>query len=237
MSKPLARLGLAFVLAATAACSPWGANTSTANARPGAAGEHTSAPTEHAGVTAEEQAAIGRATHALAEHLGVSESTVRPFSILAREWPDSSLGCPRPGAEYLQVVTPGYRVRLAVDNVPYDVHVAAGAAVVCERAPEGLPKPAPRGAQHFSAARLQEVERQVLLDLAGRLGVAAADVRLEDRTMRTWPDPSLGCPEPGRSYPRSATSGFVLYLRHGERKYTYHTDLDRFFPCPPIAAE
>jgi hypothetical protein len=49
-------------------------------------------------------------------------------------WPDSSLGCPRPGELYLPVVTPGYRVVLEAAGTRYDYRLSAtGVVRLCER--------------------------------------------------------------------------------------------------------
>jgi hypothetical protein len=41
-------------------------------------------------------------------------------SAVAVTWNDSSLGCPRPGMMYTQVLTPGVRVLVEVDGKSYD---------------------------------------------------------------------------------------------------------------------
>jgi hypothetical protein len=49
------------------------------------------------------------------------------------EWPDGSLGCPQPGVEYLQVITPGFWVELQVGEVKYDYRATqSGALRLCE---------------------------------------------------------------------------------------------------------
>jgi hypothetical protein len=40
-------------------------------------------------------------------HLSVPSSELKIVRIEPVEWRDSSLGCPQPGMEYLQVITPG----------------------------------------------------------------------------------------------------------------------------------
>ena len=45
---------------------------------------------------------------AAASHLGVGRDQLRVEQAEARQWGDSSLGCPRPGEFYSQVVTPGF---------------------------------------------------------------------------------------------------------------------------------
>jgi hypothetical protein len=46
-------------------------------------------------------------------------------SVVAVEWPDASLGCPKPGMMYAQVVTGGYRVKVAVGGTVLDYHTDA----------------------------------------------------------------------------------------------------------------
>ena len=47
------------------------------------------------------------------------------------DWPDSSLGCPQPDMMYAQVITPGYRVVLALDDQEYVYHTTTSRAVYC----------------------------------------------------------------------------------------------------------
>jgi len=58
----------------------------------------------------------------LANKLGIAPTQITLFDILAVEWPDSSLGCPRPGMMYAEVVTPGYKIQLEVDGSYYAIH-------------------------------------------------------------------------------------------------------------------
>ena len=50
------------------------------------------------------------------------------------EWNDSSLGCPKPGMNYLQVVTPGYRITLEAQGRRYEYHTDSTSHVVrCDK--------------------------------------------------------------------------------------------------------
>jgi len=50
------------------------------------------------------------------------------------EWSDASLGCPKPGFAYAQVITPGYRIVLTAGQQQYEYHTDKSRAVVlCER--------------------------------------------------------------------------------------------------------
>jgi len=146
-------------------------------------------------------------------------------------WSDSSLGCPQPGQAYLQVITPGHRVTLRVDGAIHFVHEAGGRAFVCRqrKAVAGLtPELELEWGEQALAARR---------DLAGRLAVPEEAVRLVAARASRWDDSSLGCPVEGEVYRAGPIEGYVLTLEHAGRRYTYHTDLARTIPCPPITAD
>ena len=49
------------------------------------------------------------------------------------EWPDASLGCPRPGKVYPQVVKEGFLIRLRLEKRVYRYHGGQGGApFLCE---------------------------------------------------------------------------------------------------------
>jgi hypothetical protein len=58
----------------------------------------------------------------LATRLGVSEEEVEVLRVEAVTWPDASLGCPRGGEVYAQVIVEGSRVLLQTDERVYDYH-------------------------------------------------------------------------------------------------------------------
>jgi hypothetical protein len=62
----------------------------------------------------EAQRAIEAAISAAAQHSGIPAGQLGIERIEAREWSDSSLGCPQPGFFYAQVITPGYLILLAI---------------------------------------------------------------------------------------------------------------------------
>jgi hypothetical protein len=47
------------------------------------------------------------------------------------EWPDSSLGCPKPGTFYAQVLTPGYKIKLRAGDRVLEYHAGGGRVVYC----------------------------------------------------------------------------------------------------------
>jgi len=58
----------------------------------------------------------------MAERLGLPVDQITVVHSQVVEWSDGSLGCPQPGMMYLQVLTPGFRVVLAAQDLLYDYH-------------------------------------------------------------------------------------------------------------------
>jgi hypothetical protein len=50
----------------------------------------------------------------------------------------------------------------------------------------------------------------------------------------TWPDGSLGCPQPGRAYTQALVRGYRIQIVAGDRTLEYHASLRGVpFLCPP----
>lgn len=76
-------------------------------------------------------AAAETAKAVLASEANVDPDMLEVAEVTPEEWPDSSLGCPQKGYSYLQVITPGYVVRLRAGEKRYTVHVAGNRGVIC----------------------------------------------------------------------------------------------------------
>lgn len=167
----------------------------------------------------------------LAAELEVPRDQILLDTVRTVDWRDSSLGCPKPGMAYLDVITPGHKVTLRANGQIYVVHEARNRAFVCNpgKALGGIT------ATHELSFGRQLIEARK--DLAGRLGVPEREIRFLASEGHTWNDASLDCPEPGRQYAAVKTPGWKLSFGYQERVYTYHTDLDRTVPCPAITAD
>jgi hypothetical protein len=99
-----------------------------------------SAPTPAAGNI---QALVDQAKSDLAQRLSLPTNEIDLVEVTEVEWSDASLDCPQPGISYLQVITPGYRILLNVNDQAYEYHSNRDAYVVyCENnAPLIPPKP------------------------------------------------------------------------------------------------
>ncbi len=85
---------------------------------------------------------------------------------------------------------------------------------------------------------LEEIVEQARRDLAARLGRAVAEIRVVEARAVTWPDSSLGCPEPGRMYLQVLTPGYRVILEAGGQRYAYHAGRQGPpFLCPPDRAQ
>jgi hypothetical protein len=61
-------------------------------------------------------------------------------------------------------------------------------------------------------------------DLAQRLDVPSNSISLESFQPVTWPDGSMGCPQPGMEYTEGLVQGYRLIVRSGDKLYVYDTD-------------
>ncbi|GAG38203.1 unnamed protein product, partial [marine sediment metagenome] len=71
---------------------------------------------------------------------------------------------------------------------------------------------------------IESVVDYAQLDAAKRSGVPVDQVRIVRVKAMTWPDTSLGCPEPGMTYLQVLTPGFLIVVKAGDRRFEYHTD-------------
>jgi len=82
---------------------------------------------------ADSQPAVDAAMRDAAAHLGVSQANLNVDQVEPRQWGDSSLGCPKPGLMYSQVVTPGFVVVISGAGKQLEYHAdTRGQVVLCQ---------------------------------------------------------------------------------------------------------
>lgn len=64
-------------------------------------------------------------------------------------------------------------------------------------------------------------------DLAERIGVEQADIKVLQAEFVSWRDSSAGCPKPGYEYMQVITNGSRIVLSAGDRDYHYHSGGNR----------
>lgn len=95
--------------------------------------------------------------------------------------------------------------------------------------PQRIPSPVtettiPPGEPMNIASVPVAVRRAVVADAARRFQVAESAVVLARAERVTWPDGSLGCPEPGRTYAQAQVPGYRLSARSAQGAFMYHAD-------------
>jgi hypothetical protein len=97
-----------------------------ASPQPGSSGSAPNADGQSAAVDAAVRDAAGRLS------LASGAGDLRVQQVEAREWPDSSLGCPRQGMMYSQVVTPGFLVIVNGAGKELEYHAdSRGRIILC----------------------------------------------------------------------------------------------------------
>jgi hypothetical protein len=105
-----------------------------------------------------------------------------------------------------------------------------------ERIPDPLVESAvPVGETVPTSTMPQVVRRAVVADAAARFQVDENDVVLTRAEQVTWPDGSLGCPQPGRMYTQMQVSGYRVVAKTAAGELLYHTDArGNAVSCAPL---
>ena len=246
----------------SAVAAPTAVSTLAPTSAPTAAPTEEPAPAPTAAPTAApDQALIAGVQGLLAAHLGVQSSALAVVGYSSQTWPDGSLGCPKEGVAYAQMVTPGYTIRFAHSTREYEVHTGQHKedAVLCQnnqpvalsgtsdsaptprrpgdgRTNTGI-TPTPDGATGAGQqAGLNDSNRnQVTLarkNLAQKLSVKEDAISVASIEEVEWRDSSLGCPQPDVMYMQVITPGYRITLDAQGKRYVYHTNMgDQVILC------
>ena len=83
---------------------------------------------------------VVQAKEDLARRLSIHPTEIKLHKFEAVTWPDSSLGCPKPGMAYLDVLTPGYLLILYAKGIAFEYHASRGEQVVyCSNPGDPIP--------------------------------------------------------------------------------------------------
>ena len=159
----------------------------------------------------------------LVERTGAEREANKISRAEAVVWNDGSLGCPKPGEFYIQVLMSGYWVVLEVDEIEYDYRANdSGYFTLCEG--KGSPAMPPHDPIDDIDNPLVVQARQ---DLAYRLGIPLEEIEVLSFEAVVWPDASLGCPQPGMEYLQVPKDGALIRLHAEGQDYDYHSGGNR----------
>jgi hypothetical protein len=77
------------------------------------------------------------------------------------------------------------------------------------------------------SAEAEQVVQMAREHLAGKLEMAALEIKLASLEAVEWRNTSLGCPQPGMMYAQVIVPGYRVMLEAGGQRYEYHTDRGR----------
>jgi len=70
----------------------------------------------------------------------------------------------------------------------------------------------------------QKLVSRARADLAQRLGIPEEEITASSVEAVTWPDSSLGCPQPGMAYAQALVPGYLVVLEAGGKTWEYHAN-------------
>lgn len=70
---------------------------------------------------------------------------------------------------------------------------------------------------------MQSLVNQAVADLADRLQIDASKIVAVSAQAMSWPDKSLGCPQPGMAYNQVMVDGALIHLSVNGTSYSYHS--------------
>lgn len=184
---------------------------------------------------------IQQAIADLAVRLEVTEEAIQLLSAEAVEWSDTSLGCPQPGVMYAEVIIPGYKVVMKVEEDFYEYHSGLGRKVLCDEEGRLLIAQSIEEATIESISALPTILREEIIhppysddlkrlidiaiqDLARRLSITPEEINVSLVEKAEWEDTSFGCGDPSLARHPAAIPGYRVVLLANEWEYVYHTD-------------
>jgi hypothetical protein len=156
----------------------------------------------------------------LVQRTGAARQDIEVIRGEAVVWNDGSLGCPKPGEFYIQIMINGYWVVLEVEGIEYDYRVSGtDHFTLCEG--RGSLPISPLGDPGGGVENSLVIQAKG--DLAKRLNIPVKEIDLFSFEEVVWPDASLGCPQPGMVYIQVPQDGALIRLSAKGQVYDYHS--------------
>lgn len=189
---------------------------------------YSSAEEYPVGGSLEKNEATELAYSTLSREIGAKIEDIELIHLAKFNWPNSAIGCPKPGLQYTQAIVPGFLALLSHRNKRYRIHIGNGRAVVCELARIPL---------KLGNVLLDNLKKTAKEDLAAKLGVEKAAIDIVEVSQMVWPDTNFGCEASETESVSKTIRGHLIKLDYKNRVYEYRTSRTRVLPCPPILSE
>ena len=109
---------------------------------------------------------------------------------------------------------------------PYLIILAMIAPLLMACGPSATPVPPTATTAPTATSNPPPAAEKAKQALAQQLGADPAQLQLVALDPVTWPDGSLGCPEPGKLYTQAIVSGFRAVFVHNGQQREVHTNQD-----------
>jgi hypothetical protein len=164
----------------------------------------------------------------LSQHIGADRKDLVLIHLARFNWPNSALGCPKPGMQYTQAIVPGYLALLKHGDQQYRVHLGNGRGLVCNLTRMPL---------KLDEVILDNLKEMATQDLADKLGAKIQDITVVEDQFMVWPDTNFGCATGSDSGVSKSIRGHLIKLEYRGKTFEYRTSRSRVQSCPPIETE
>ncbi|MBX2996934.1 MAG: hypothetical protein KF893_00380 [Caldilineaceae bacterium] len=163
----------------------------------------------------DDEPAVAAVREQAAQDHGVDADAVEIISVETVEWPDACLGLAGPDEMCAQVITPGYRVVVAVDGEEYAYRTDLSGAVI--RAEDGM---AGNGSAEVEPAM---VVRQMLMQ---QLHANFDEIEIVAVEENEWPGGCLGLAAENEACTLAIVFGYRIVLAVNGDEYVFRTNQD-----------
>ncbi|MBZ0301569.1 MAG: hypothetical protein K8J31_17620 [Anaerolineae bacterium] len=182
-------------------------------------------------IPAAAQPVLQRVLDDLADRLSIPAEAILLLRIETAVWTSPDVGCGSESpAGTVVPETEGFRFILQAGDRTYDYHTDTNTTVrLCEgdTPDSGLTEELLLDVDPVAADMVSLAQRR----LADELDLAARRIRVIDVMPVTWTDSSLGCPQPGETYPPITIEGYRIVLAAGDDEYIFHSDSTQVIAC------
>ena len=167
-------------------------------------------------------------TNALVEKLGASQKDISILNSKKMDWPNLALGCPLKGHSYLQVITPGYRLKVLVNSRTYFVHTGANSVIICEnkRITDKTSNSKFPGNEISNQVKAIQLARKLLLTNNARTSARISLISVEQKT---WNEVEKECSS--KSLFEENSNGYLVTLKCEGKKSFYFSNGIHVLEC------